>query len=271
MARVDRRTGLLAGEEWAWHEAEGGDVPVLYVHGVPTAGFDWDPFLAVTGGLAPDLPGFGASAKPAGAPYDGPFFAAALERFLAWRGVDRVRLVVHDWGAGWGLLWAQDHPGRVERLVILNGVPLTAAYRWHWVARVWRTRGAGEAFMRATNGATLAALTRLSNTSPGPLPAAWRAEVLDAFDAGTRRAILRLYRWGDPERLGRAGARLGELTCPALVLWGARDPYIPVRFAQVAADQLGGPTEVEVVDGAGHWGWLDRPAMVDRVATFLSS
>ena len=41
------------------------------------------------------------------------------------RGVDRVRLVVHDWGAV-GLLWAQRHPERVERLVVIDAVPFAA-------------------------------------------------------------------------------------------------------------------------------------------------
>ncbi|HEU0024726.1 MAG TPA: hypothetical protein VFQ12_08855, partial [Thermoleophilaceae bacterium] len=44
---------------------QAGDVPVLYVHGVPTASALWTPFLERIGGIAPDLPGFGESAKPA--------------------------------------------------------------------------------------------------------------------------------------------------------------------------------------------------------------
>ena len=39
--------------------------PALYVHGNPTNSDDWLPFLERTGGIAPDLPGFGRSGKPA--------------------------------------------------------------------------------------------------------------------------------------------------------------------------------------------------------------
>jgi pimeloyl-ACP methyl ester carboxylesterase len=42
-----------------WLTAPGGDPPVLYLHGVPDAAEQWEPFLERTGGLAPDLPGFG--------------------------------------------------------------------------------------------------------------------------------------------------------------------------------------------------------------------
>ena len=56
--------------------------------------------------------------------------------------------------------------------------------------------------------------------------------MLAHFDQGTQRAILRLYRSSPPERLAAAGAQLGELRMPALVLWGTRDPYIPARFGR---------------------------------------
>jgi pimeloyl-ACP methyl ester carboxylesterase len=46
------------------HLREAGDAPILYVHGVPTASWDWEPFVARAGGVAPDLPGFGRSDKP---------------------------------------------------------------------------------------------------------------------------------------------------------------------------------------------------------------
>ncbi len=46
------------------HWRQAGDAPILYLHGVPAAGWTWEPFLARSGGIAPDLPGFGRSGKP---------------------------------------------------------------------------------------------------------------------------------------------------------------------------------------------------------------
>ena len=71
--------------------------------------------------------------------------------------------------------------------------------------------------------------------------------------------------------LAAAGTRLGELRCPALVVWGGRDPYLPTEFAQRYADALGGPTTVRVLDDAGHWPWYDEPGLVDEIAAFLKS
>src|SRR5207302_11380653 len=100
-----------------------GRPPILYVHGNPTNSDDWVEFLERTGGIAPDLPGFGRSGKPAHFDYSIEGYSNALEAFLAHLGVERYSLVVHDWGAA-ALGLAQRAPERVEKLVLMNCVPL---------------------------------------------------------------------------------------------------------------------------------------------------
>ena len=73
---------------------------------------------------------------------------------------------------------------------------------------------------------------------------AFADSIMEHFDQGTQRAILRLYRSAPPDVLEAAGARLNALTCPALVVWGDRDPYLPARFADAYAAALGGDAEV---------------------------
>ena len=90
------------------------------------------------------------------------------------------------------------------------------------------------------------------------------------YDHGTQRAVLKLYRSAPADSLPEAGRRLGEITAPALVLWGGDDQYLPSRFAHDYGAALGGETEVEVVEGAGHWPWIERPELVGRVCEFLS-
>ena len=254
---------------WRSAPSPPGEAVPLYLHGVPTSSDDWLAFLARTGGLAPDLPGFGRSGKPGYLRYEIDEYDAFLERFLDHLGVERVSLVVHDWGAV-GLRFAQRLPERVARLVVINAVPFLPGYRWHRMARIWRTPLLGELAMGTTTRTTLRLLTRESNVKPGPLPPELIDSVLAHFDHGTQRAILRLYRSSPPERLAAAGARLGELRVPALVLWGTRDPYIPPRFGRDYAAALA-QAELAEYDDAGHWPWLDRPDAVDRVAGFLGA
>jgi pimeloyl-ACP methyl ester carboxylesterase len=286
------------------HPPQGHDgaAPVLYLHGVPTSSEEWvaprshrgirplwkrwwrhkresdvwveQPlyergFLEQTGGLALDLPGFGRSGKPGNLTYTIAEYDRFIERFLDELGIERVRLLVHDWGAV-GLAFAQRLPQRVERLAIVNAVPFLAGYRWHRTARIWRTPGLGELAMGATTRSALRLLSKESNAKPGPLPEAWLDSMLEHFDPGTQRAIMRLYRSSPPELLAESGARLSQLTMPALVVWGMRDPYIPARFAGLYAQALPNAELIELAD-AGHWPWLDRPDLIDRLVEFLSA
>jgi pimeloyl-ACP methyl ester carboxylesterase len=269
---IDERSGEIEGLPVFWRSAPPVDpraAPALYLHGVPTSSEDWLPFLARSGGIAPDLPGFGRSGKPGYLRFTIDEYALFIERFLDHLEVERVRLLVHDWGAV-GLAFAQRHPERVQRLVVTNAVPLLPGYRWHRTARIWRTPVLGELAMGATPRRVLKLSTRESNATPGPLPEAWIDSVLDHFDQGTQRAILRLYRSSPGDVLAAAGARLSRLDMPALVVWGTRDPYIPARFAREYARVLPGSELIELPD-AGHWWWLDRPDAIGRVADFLTA
>lgn len=272
MAEITEHTGTLEDQPafWLRGEPDTSAAPVLYLHGVPTSSEDWRPFLARTGGIAPDLPGFGRAGKRGDLPCTMDYYAEWLERFLELQGIARFRLLVHDWG-GIGLATAQRLADRVERVVVMNAVPLLPGYRWHRTARLWRTRGVGEVVMGMTNRVTFKQLSRESNATPGPLPGSFIDDVMRFWDLGTQRAILKLYRSAPPAALAAAGAQLGALRCPALVVWGDRDPYIPVSFADDYADALGGPAEVLHLPDAGHWPWLDRPDVVDTVADFLNA
>jgi pimeloyl-ACP methyl ester carboxylesterase len=137
-------------------------------------------------------------------------------------------------------------------------VPFVPGYRWHRVARGWRTPLVGELLMGFT---TRRAFRRT-------LPAEIADRAYAEFDHGTQRAVLKLYRASPPEILARAGDRLGELRCPALIEWPTRDPYIGAEFGQRLADALGGEVRLQLVD-AGHYPWLEQPELIDRVADFV--
>ncbi len=270
MAEVSEERGTVDGLESRWFEAQpaAGAAPVLYVHGVPDSGLVWRPFLERTGGYAPDLPGFGGSDKPNGFDYSIGGYRDWLAAYVGDRGLDRFSLVVHDWGGGAGLALAQTMPDRVERLVIIDSVPLLPGYRWHVLARQWRRPLIGEMAMGFTfrwNGKKAVDKGQRVPFTKAQWDAAWQY-----FDHGTQRAILRLYRSAPEAELARAGESLGAVTAPARVIWGAKDIYVPAEFANAYAEALGGEATVRLVDDAGHWVWLDEPDVVDDVASFLS-
>ena len=263
---VSERTGESAGIRIHWREA--GTAPVLYLHGVPTASWQWLPFLERTGGIAPDLPGFGGSAKPPDFDYSIAGYDRWLEAFTDGIGYDRFSLVLHDWGAV-GLALAQRFPERISRLVVLACVPFLPGYRWHRIARMWRTPGLGELFMATSTRWALRQISRESNVTAGPLPDWYLDQTWRDFDRDTRRAILRLYRSAPSDVLAEAGRRLGDVRCPTLVLWPTDDPYLAAAWGQRYADAFGDNAHLEMIDLAGHWMWLDRPDVIDKVAEFV--
>jgi pimeloyl-ACP methyl ester carboxylesterase len=267
---VDEHTIELAGSPAFYRTAPAPGIPTLYVHGVPTSSDDWISFLERSGGIAPDLIGFGRSGKGGNLDYSIEGLTDFLERLLAHLEIDRVKLVAHDWGAPVGLAFAQRNPERIERIVLINGVPVFPAQdvRWPLLARLWVRSGIGELAMGATTRGLLARTLRSGAVDPKAWSDARIASIWEQFDQGTQRAILRLYRSADATELTNTGEALDHLQAPTLVLWGEADPWLPAAVGDTYAAVMA-HARVDHVAAAGHWPWLDRPDVVDRVASFL--
>ena len=109
------------------HVAEAGEgPPLLLVHGWPQHWWIWrhliPPLARRYRVLAPDLRGHGWSDAP---PHDyaKTTFAADLLALLDAEGIERTRIIAHDWGGYAAFLLALEHPERVERLVALEIPP----------------------------------------------------------------------------------------------------------------------------------------------------
>ena len=202
--RVDEHTIELASAPVHYRSAPtaGARTPV-YLHGLPTSSADWTELLERTGGVAPDLLGFGQSAKGGHLEYTVPKLADCVSTLIEHLGLQRIALVGRQWGAVVALELASRTP--VERLVLLEPLPLIAGHEWGRLARALRTPGLGELLMGAT---TKGLLARALNRPKRELETVWRD-----FDQGTQRAILRLYRATEPDYL----ARLEPLDVQALV------------------------------------------------------
>jgi pimeloyl-ACP methyl ester carboxylesterase len=268
--RLSQETIELDDQPVFLRRAGEDEVPTLYLHGIPTSSFDWLSPLALGGGIAVDLPGFGRSGKRGDLDYSLAGHVRFLDRLLDALELDRVRLCMHDWGAAVGLAWASRQPERVERMVVINAVPLLPGFRWRGPARLVRMPIVGPIAVGAATKRVLRAVSRRASAGPGPMPEAWVSSVAEGFDLGTERATLALLRSASPEVLAQAGANLGALTAPALVLWSEHDPYIPARFGAGYAAKLGDAT-LEVVENAGHWPWIDEPQLSARIVEHLGA
>ncbi len=261
---------VVDGVRVFYRRVPGDETPVVYCHGNPTHGEDWLPFLERGGAaVAIDMPGWGRSDRPDAARFDYSMYglSAFLERCLDELGVAQRKLVVHDWG-GLALIGAQRRPELVEKLVVINTVPLLPGYRWHWIAQLWRRKPIGEILNRTTSKSGMALLMRQATGDRRPMPPKFIDMVWRHWDRGTQAAVLALYRHANPDRLAAAGKDLNRLTCPTLVIWGDRDPYLPTRFANAYAAALPS-SKLQVVPAAGHWPWLDDARVIEDVLDFL--
>ena len=87
------------------HHTQGGrGSPLLFIHGLGSSGYiEWRFNLEAAAHrhrvYAPDLPGFGRSAKPR-ARYGIPYFTDFIERYMDARGLRSAAVVTPHWVAG---------------------------------------------------------------------------------------------------------------------------------------------------------------------------
>ncbi len=245
---------------------------VVFVHGNPGSSEDWRDLVGRVGAfaraVAPDMPGFGKADRPKDFDYTVEGYARHLDGVLNHLGVRRAHLVLHDFGGPWGLAWAAAHPERLASVTLIN-IGLMPGYRWHYLARIWRTPFLGELFFATTT--RFAFGLSLKHGNPRGLPKAFVDRMYHDMDWGMKRAVLRLYRGADDP--GGLAAALGEtfrsLDVPALVIWGARDPYVPVRYAEGQREFFPG-AKIVVLERSGHWPFADDPeAVAGALVPFL--
>jgi pimeloyl-ACP methyl ester carboxylesterase len=240
---------------------------VVFVHGNPGSRLDWTQLIDMVSrfarAVALDMPGFGDADRPVDFEYSVEGYTRHLAGALDQLCVSRAHLVLHDFGGAWGLAWAAAHAAQVGSLTLIN-IGVMEGYRWHYLARIWRTPVVGEMFMATTTRAGFTLLLKHGN--PRGLPKPFVDQMWTHFDRGTRRAVLRLYRaTSNVDRLfSRLREALTGLDVPVLVIWGKHDPYVPVRYAERQREVFPS-AEVTVLDDSGHWPYADNPDAVARL------
>lgn len=269
-ADVRRRRFEAAGTSSRLVEAGPAEAStaVVFVHGNPGSSDDWEPLVGAVGAtgsraLSFDLPDFGETIAPTDFEHSVPGYAGFVEAALGALGVKRVHLVLHDFGGPIGLAWTASHAERLASLTLID-IGILPGYRWHRMARVWRTPVLGEVFQATATRPAFR--TMINRSEPRGLPRPFLERMYDHYDRRTRRAVLKLYRATDdpgapdPDLV----AALRAADPPALVIWGDGDAYLPASYAERQKEFLP-RAEVHVLPHSGHWPFADDPAAVEHL------
>ena len=275
-AAVERSSPLVGGTRTRLVQAGPKDATeaVVFVHGNPGSADDWERLAVAAAGtgqraLAFDLPDFGQTVAPPDFEHSVFGYAGFLGEAISQLGVERVHLVLHDFGGPIGLVWALAHPDSLASVTLID-TGLLPGYRWHFLARIWRTPVLGEVFQAITNrgGYRFA----LYGNEPRGLPREFVDQMYDHYDRRTRQAVLKLYR-ATPDPGGMSEGLIEAFAprdVPALVIWGEDDAYLPSSFAPRQREAFPS-AEVHVLPASGHWPYADAPETVERLlADFLA-
>jgi pimeloyl-ACP methyl ester carboxylesterase len=240
---------------------------VVFVHGNPGSSSDWTALVEAAGdvgrAVAFDMPGFGKAEVPAGFGFDVASYAAFITGALEQLQIDRAHVVLHDFGGPFGLLWGVQHP-QAWRSVVLINIGVMPGYTWHKMARRWRTPVLGELVQAWIP--RWAWRRSMQSSSPRGMPPEFVDKMYDDYDRGTRRTVLKLYRaTPDPgANAAELGAAIAALHKPALVVWGAADPFIGVDYAERQREFFE-VQDVAILPDSGHWPFQDNPERVAEV------
>jgi len=266
MSAIEPRRITLHGRSVTYAQLGSGPV-LLLIHGMGGTFENWqaviEPLARHHTVVAPDLPGHGTSA-PGGGDYSLGALAAGLRDLLIALGHERRALVGHSLGGGIAMQFAYHFPEITERLVLVSSGGLGPEVSP--VLRAAALPGA-DLFIAATAGPgrTVGSAIARGLAAVGLRPNTDVAEVLRGYSSlaepDRRAAFLATLRSviGTGGQRVHAGDRLylAEGT-PVLIIWGARDPIIPLRHGENAHKAIPG-SHLEVFEGVGHLPQLEAP------------
>ena len=245
MPRVPTSLGLSVGYDEA---GEGARTPIVFLHGVGSDRTVWRPqldhFAAERRAIAFDYPGYGNS-DPAAEDTSRDDYAAAILSAMKALGVERAH--VCGLSLGGVVAIAMAHAGADACMSLI-------------LADTFAAHPDGQAIYERS----------LAASGDLRVLAEARVDVLIAqpADPEVRREVVETMARIDPAayRIGAAAVwladqreRVATIRAPVLVLCGSEDKVTPPALSRELARSIPG-AQVELVEGAGHLGNLERPA-----------
>jgi len=264
------QTILAAGLETNYHDV-GEGFPVLMIHGSGPGVSAWANWRLVMPALAeqarviaPDMAGFGFSARPANYDYSMDNWVKQAIGLLDALGIAQTDLVGNSFGGALALALTIRHPERVRRLVLMGsvGVPFEISEGldavWGYTPSFENMRSIMEYFAwdRSLVNDELAQLRYEASIRPG-----FQESFAAMFPAPRQR-------WVDA--MASAESDIRAIEHETLIIHGRDDRVIPLQTS-LTLHQLISRSQLHVFGRCGHWTQIEHAGRFARlVGDFLA-
>ncbi|HKO61381.1 MAG TPA: alpha/beta hydrolase [Pyrinomonadaceae bacterium] len=247
---------------------------VLLIHGFAASNLVWSKVFLVLAEqgfrvIAPDLLGYGYSAKPRNLEYTIGRQAQMVVGLMNELGIKRANIVGSSYGGAVAATIALDHPMLVDKLVLVGAVTNNRPTRY-LLMRLFGSPVIGDILSPLVVGSRRLLrmrMKRVYDRHSWPMDERRvQARHLPLATRGTHRAIIRTVRRWDAERIAR-DAHL--ITQPTLVVWGDRDREVPLSDGYRLHEEIP-ESQLKIFEACGHLPHEEYPEeFVEVVTEFL--
>ena len=258
-AGLELRSAVVDGETWHYLEGGSSDAPVLLLlHGFGGDKDHWTRFSRTLVDdyrvIAPDLPGFGDSARHPDWDYSLTAQRDRLDEFVTALELSPLHLGGNSTGGQLAALYAHTYPEQVESLFLLNNGGINAPRHSEMFLAVDR----GENPLVLSSPDDFDRLLSFASHKPPFIP--WPAKKVLAQKTFEHAAFNRyIFAALLDERRVPLEPLLGEIRQPVLIIWGEFDRVLDVSSIDVMEPLLP-QARVIVMQDTGHLPMLERPA-----------
>lgn len=264
---LDHKTIVVDGE--TWHYLDGGliDAPViLLLHGFGGDKDNWTRFSnSLTDEyrvIAPDLPGFGQSARHANWDYTLGAQRERVKKFVQAIKLERFHIGGNSMGGNLAALYVHRYPEEIISLLLLNNGGIKAPNPSEMFLAI--ERGDNPLIVKVPED-----FDRLIEFASHKRPfIPWPAKGVlaqRAFEDSTFNR--RIFEALMADRSSRLEPVLADIVAPVLIVWGEYDRILDVSSVDVMKPLLP-RAEVVIMSDTGHAPMLERPA--ETAAHFLA-
>jgi len=257
--------------------AAGKGEPVMLLHGFAQTSHMWRPLIAELAKthcvIAPDMRGFGQSAKPAGG-YDKKTMAQDIHVLTASLGHRQVKLAGHDIGLMVAYAYAAQYPGEIERIALMDAfLPGVGEWQNVWLLRdLWHFHFYGEVPLQLVTGRERIYLEHFWNDFAADrkhsVPEEDRRLYAAAYaQPGAMAAGFEVFRAFERDAADFKSFARNTLKMPMLVLTGEKaSGEFLIQQGRLVAENVEGV----VIKGSGHWLMEEAPEQtIPKLAGFI--